>query len=56
MRKVQMLHKKMDEGDKNNQLTGQNLFKTIISPLGSIDCLAAIVSITIDLAGNHEFT
>jgi hypothetical protein len=45
-----------EEGHKNNQLTGQNFFKTKISPEGSTVCLAATVSITIDLAGNHEFT
>lgn len=43
-------------GSQEFQLTGQNLVKTKISPLGSTLCLAARVSITIDLAGNHEFT
>lgn len=50
-----MSYKMLEEVKKNNQLTGQNFFKTKISPLGSIVCLAARVSITIDLAGNHEF-
>lgn len=42
-------------GNKNFELTGQNLVKTIISPLGSMVCLAARVSMTIDLAGSHDF-
>ena len=42
--------------DENFQLTGHNLVKTRISPLGSTVCLASRVSITIDLAGNHELT
>jgi len=50
-----MLNKVLEES-KNFQLTGQNLVKTRISPLGSKVCLAATVSITIDLAGNHDFT
>ena len=43
-------------GRQNFQLTGQNLVKTKISPLGSTVYLAASVSVTIDLAGNHELT
>ena len=51
-----MSYKMLEDGGKNNQLTGQNFFKTKISPEGSTVCLAAMVSITIDFAGNHEFT
>lgn len=40
---------------KERVLTGQNVVKTIISPLGSISCLAARHPITIDLAGSHDF-
>lgn len=38
-----------------NVLTGQNVVKTKISPLGSISHLVERHSNTIDLAGNHDF-
>lgn len=43
------------QGYESFPLTGQNFVKTNISPLGSTACLASRVSITIDLAGNHDF-
>lgn len=39
---------------QSNTLTGQYLFRTTISPLGSISPLDDRHSITIDRAGNHE--
>lgn len=39
----------------NSKLTGQNLFKTMISPLGSISLLDCRQSTTMDRAGSHEF-
>lgn len=38
-----------------SELTGQILFKTTISPLGSMSPLDARHPITIDRAGSHDF-
>lgn len=37
-----------------DKLTGQNLFKVMISPLSSTSFLAVRHSITIERAGNHD--
>jgi len=45
-----------DITQKGQDFTGQNLSKTMISPLGSIFPLDNKHSRTIDLAGNHDLT